>query len=76
MNCVSRREPLMERVPTKQAAREIGVAVQTLLYYMEQGKWDLGTVVKSTTGKTTRHIVFRSKLDKFLGRTNEDKRTD
>lgn len=67
----------MERVPTRQAAAEIGVAVQTLLYYMEQGKWDLGTVVKSTTGKTTRHIVFRSKLDKFLGRdTDENKRTD
>ena len=58
----------MERVPTKQAAREIGVAVQTLNYRMERGEWDLGTVVKSTTGKTTRHIVFRAKLDRFLGK--------
>jgi len=67
----------MERVPPQEAAKEIGVAVQTMHFYMEQGKWDLGTVVKSTTGKTTRHIVFRSKLDKFLGRgTDENKRAD
>lgn len=71
MNCVSRREPPMERVPTDQAAREIGVAVQTLYYRMEQGEWDLGTVVKSRTGKTTRHIVFRAKLDRFLGKEGE-----
>jgi len=59
----------MERVTTKQAAAEIGVSVATLLYYMEKGTWDLGVVVKSTSGKTNRHIVFRPKLDKFLGRS-------
>ena len=58
----------MNRVSTRQAAAEIGVSVATLSYYMEQGVWDLGVVMKSTTGKTNRHIVFRDKLDRFLGR--------
>lgn len=58
----------MERVSTKEAAKEIGVSLTTLTYYMETGKWDLGVVMKSKSGKTNRHIVFRSKLDKFLGK--------
>ena len=59
------------RVPTRQAAKEIGVAMATLTYRMERGEWDLGVVSKSRTGKTKRHIVFRDKLDRFLGKTEE-----
>ncbi len=63
---------MTERVPTRVAAREIGVALDTLCYYMEIGKWDLGEVMKSKTGRQNRHIVFRSKLDRFLGKDGKN----
>lgn len=58
-----------QRVPTKQAAKEIGCAEQYLREQMRYGAWDLGSVIKPKRGGTNyRCYIFRSKLDKFLGR--------
>ena len=58
-----------ERVPVAQAAREIGCCEQFLRQQMKCGEWDLGQVKKPPRGGNRyTYYVFRSKLDKFLGK--------
>ncbi|ODM03177.1 hypothetical protein BEI61_03971 [Eisenbergiella tayi] len=64
-----------ERVPMKQAAKELGVAQETVRYYMMIGRWDdLGDVIPPNDRSTRyRFIIYRSRLDKHLGR---ERKTD
>ena len=57
-----------ERVPTRQAAQEMGIGMDQLRWMMETRKIDIGVVMPSRTGRTKRYLVFRSKLDKVLGK--------
>ena len=59
---------MTERVAVDQAAKELGIAPETVRYYMLTHQIDIGTVVKSATGKTFRYLIFRDKLNKILGR--------
>lgn len=59
----------MERVSVKDAAAEIGCNQEYLRRQMKSGDWDLGSVVKPNKGLTNfQYFIFRSKLDKFLGK--------
>jgi len=62
----------MESIKTEQAAKIIGCSRRFLTYQMDIGNWDLGTVTRSRTGRKARHIVFRAKLEKMIGRTLEE----
>lgn len=58
-----------ERVPLEQAAAELGMNPQSLREYMKRGLMDVGVVMPSINGSGRRqYFVFRSKLDKYLGR--------
>lgn len=63
---------MTDRIPTKTAARIIGVAPQYLCQEMRNGNIDLGCVLKSE--KHYNYIIFRAKLEKLIGRelTEED----
>lgn len=58
-----------QRVSVADAATEIGCHPQYLRQMMRDKKWDLGKVVypKQKGGQCT-YLVFRPKLDKFLGK--------
>lgn len=59
---------MSERVSTEEAAKEIGCNPQYLRERIKAGDWDLGTCVKPRGNKTCSYYVFRTKLDKFLGK--------
>ena len=60
-----------ERVPLSRAAKEIGMSNQGLREYMKRGKIDIGYVLPSLTGKQYNYIIFRDKLDAYLGENNK-----
>lgn len=55
------------RVPVAQAARELGLAVATVRYYMEQGKLPIGIVLQPETGGRKTYVIYRDKLDAVTG---------
>lgn len=57
-----------ERVPTRQAAQEMGIGMDQLRWMMETRKIDIGVVTPSRSGRSKRYLIFRSKLDKVLGK--------
>ncbi len=61
-----------QRVPTAQAARELGLAQETVRYFMETGQLRIGKVVKSRSGKSKRYLIFRPLLDKELGKDGSE----
>lgn len=61
----------MERVSLIQAAKELGMAPQGLREYMKRGLIDIGVVLPCSNGaKGNRYLIFRDKLDKYLGKAN------
>lgn len=57
-----------QRVRVADAAKEIGCDPQYLKLKMRKKKWDLGVVEPPIGGgKRYNYIIFRRKLDKFLG---------
>lgn len=57
-----------QRVSVADAAREIGCDPQYLKLKMKKKKWDLGVVeLPVNGGRRCNYIIFRRKLDKFLG---------
>lgn len=63
---------MSERVTVEQAARELGLAPQGVREYMKRGLIDIGVVLPAVQGEKKRYVIFRSKLDRFLGKGNED----
>ena len=59
----------MERVSVIDAVAEIGCAPEYLRQQMKSGRWNLGEVVKpSARGCHHEYFIFRSKLDRLLGK--------
>ena len=57
------------RVPTKQAAAELGMSIQGMREYMKRGLIDIGEVLPAANGgECLRYHVYRDKLDRHLGR--------
>ncbi len=63
---------MSERVTVEQAAHEMGLAPQGVREYMKRGLIDIGVVLPAVQGGTKRYVIFRSKLDKFLGKDKEN----
>lgn len=61
-----------ERLTLIEAAAEIGCHPEFVRRQMASGNWDLGAVVKKKNRNgCNQYFVFRSKLDKFLGKETE-----
>ena len=57
-----------QRVRVEDAAREIGCNPQYLRIMLQKKKWDLGQVIApQRKGGQHMYLIFRPKLDKFLG---------
>lgn len=64
-------KPDSRRVPTDQAAAELGMSKQGMREYMKRGLIDIGEVLPAANGgKGRRYHVYRDKLDRHLGKTD------
>lgn len=62
-----------ERVSLTQAAKEIGCHTEYLRIQMRNGNFDIGKVIKPSKGhKQYMYLVFRPKLDRFLGKIQDE----
>lgn len=59
---------MSERVTLIQAAKELGMCPQGVREYMKRGLIDIGSVLPSLTGKGYRYLIYRDKLDRYLGK--------
>lgn len=66
------KSDICQRVSVPDAAAEIGCDPHYLRIMMRNKKWDLGAVVppKKVGGKY-QYLIFRKKLDRFLGLEEE-----
>lgn len=63
-----------ERVSVLQAAKELGVAPQAVRIQMQRGLLDIGEVLPSIQGSRKQYWIYRTKLDKILGKGAETNR--
>lgn len=65
---------ICERVSVTQAAKELGVAPQSVREHMRRGLWNLGDVFSpKQTGKALwEYHIYRRKLDKHLGKESKN----
>ena len=56
-----------ERITVKEAAKVLGMTEDYVRYQMRKGTLPIGTAVKGK-GKGYRYLIFRRKLDDFIGR--------
>ncbi len=59
---------MSERVSVPQAAKELGLAPQGVREYMKRGLLDIGDVLPSVRGSRQTYLIFRDKLDAYIGR--------
>lgn len=61
---------MTQRVTVQQAAKELGLAPQGVREYMKRGLIDIGDVLPAIQGKgkTKRYVIYREKLDRYLGK--------
>lgn len=62
---------MKERMSISQASEILGLSGAFIRYQMDVGGMDLGVVTKTKSGRRT-HIIFRSKLEKLIGRKIEE----
>lgn len=60
------------RVTVAEAAKELGLSVATVRYWMETGKLDIGIYLKKRGGKRAMYVVLRDKLNTVLGKREDD----
>lgn len=56
------------RVSVAQAAKELGLDVATVRFWIETGQLPIGRYVKRKGAKRGTYLIFRDKLDKELGK--------
>lgn len=56
----------MERVTTKEAAKELNMDVVTLQFLLRQEKLPIGYAVKKDGKKRYHYIIYRNMLDDFI----------
>lgn len=56
----------MERVTTKEAAKELNMDVVTLQFLLRHEKLPIGYAVKKDGKKRYHYIIYRSMLDDFI----------
>ena len=61
-----KEEMRMERVTTKQAAKELKMDVVTLQYLLRQERIPIGYAIKKEGKSRYHYIIYREMLDKFM----------
>ena len=61
-----------EMITTKQAAKVLGINEQALRERMKAGAYDIGVCWKPKGSKNYVYDIFKSKLEKLIGRTLTD----
>ena len=61
------------RVPVAQAAKELGLDIGTVRYWIETGLLPIGRYVKRKGSKRGTYMIYRDKLDAELGRKGEQR---
>ena len=56
------------RVTVAQAAKELGLDVATVRFWIETGQLPIGRYVKRKGAKRGTYLIFRDKLDKEMGK--------
>ena len=56
------------RVSVAQAAKELGLDVATVRFWIETGQLPIGRYVKRKGAKRGTYLIFRDKLDKEMGK--------
>lgn len=56
------------RVTTAEAAKELGLNIATVRYWMEIGQLPIGRVVKVPGSRRKTYIVYRDKLNAEVGK--------
>lgn len=59
---------MSQRVTVAQAAKELGLAPQGVREYMKRGLIDIGSVLPSIKGDRQTYMIFRDKLDEYMGK--------
>lgn len=55
----------LERVTTRQAAKELHINIETLHYLLQQGKLPIGYVIKKDNAKRFSYYIYRGLLDSY-----------
>lgn len=62
------KKDICNRVSLSEAAKELGMSKQAVREHMKRGVIDIGYVLPCTEGKRKIYLIYRDKLDKFLGK--------
>ncbi len=57
------------RVSLPEAAKELGMSNQAVREHMKRKVIDIGYVLPCTQGTRKSYVIYRDKLDKFLGKS-------
>lgn len=65
---MAEKEIICQRVTVANASKELGIDQDTLRFMMQKKVIDIGQVIPpKTKGGRYEYLIFRAKLDKFLG---------
>lgn len=62
---------MKETVTVKEAAKVLGMAEQGIRIQLQRGLLPIGVAVPSVTGSGWRYLIFRDKLNRFVGKGEE-----
>lgn len=55
----------LERVPAKQAAKELNIDIETLHYQMQKERLPIGYAIKRDKAKRHSYVIYRGLLDAY-----------
>lgn len=65
---VEMQKDINNRVSLPEAAKELGMSQQAVREHMKRKVIDIGYVLPGIEGKRKNYLIYRDKLDKFLGK--------
>ena len=65
---MEKQKDISNRVSLSEAAKELGMSKQAVREHMKRKVIDIGYVLPSAEGKRKNYLIYRDKLDRFLGR--------
>ncbi len=63
----------MERVTTKEAARALGIGVDSLQFLMQQDKLPIGYVTRKPNATRRTYFIFRESLENYIEELKNNK---
>ncbi len=63
---------MKETVSVEETAKMLGMSPQGVRVQLQRGMLPIGMALPSVTGKGYRYLIFRDKLNKFIGKDATD----